>query len=186
MSHSKKYRVFPNKKGQLTSAQLAQLIAAALRQDYGGSPSSIKQIGLQTGAHLRAIKNWFYGYNLPSAHHLLNLARISPSVLQVILQQISRSEIAGVPMTEERQMLESVALENVPVNVPIKQISANLNKRQAWFLNSLQNGLKVTARHIQAQSGVDIKTAKRDIAALKKMGVIKFIGARKKGYYKLA
>ncbi len=162
MSHPKKDRLFLNKKSSLTDAQLARMIAAALHQDFGGLPSSIKHIGLQTVYNLRSIKNWFQARHAPSACHLLTLAQISPSVLKLALEHM-----------------------NVPLNVPIKSTPANLNERQRWFLDRLRSGIRATARSIRAHAGVTLKTARRDIAHLKGLGLICFVGAKKKGYYTL-
>lgn len=67
-------------------------------------------------------------------------------------------------------------LVNVPANVPV-------NDRQKWFLEQLALGKNCRASDLAAHWSVTEKTAKRDIAALKKGGVIEFIGAPKNGYY---
>jgi len=171
MPHSKKDRLFPARPALIADAKLARMIAAALHQDYGDMPSPVKHLGLQTGINLRAIKNWFQAHHAPSSRHLLALAGVSPSVLRLILECTGEAE-------------KNFAAD-VPLNVPIKPAPANHNKRQAWFLRSLRRGLKTTARNIQMNYGVTLKTARRDIAGLKKQGLIRFIGARKTGYYSL-
>jgi len=72
---------------------------------------------------------------------------------------------------------------NVPVNVPVE--GAALNDRQQWFLEQLSLGRSVKAVDIEVQWGVSEKTAKRDIAALRKRDLIVFIGAPKTGRYQL-
>ena len=67
---------------------------------------------------------------------------------------------------------------NVPVNVPI-------NKRQQWFLNQLGAGRKVKAADVAARWNVAEKTAKRDIAALRKHRIIEFVGPPKTGHYRI-
>ncbi len=74
-------------------------------------------------------------------------------------------------------------LINVPINVPVTD--ASLNERQRWFIEQLNAGRNVKAVDIEEQWGVVEKTAKRDIAALKKKDVIEFIGAPKTGRYQL-
>ena len=68
---------------------------------------------------------------------------------------------------------------NVPVNVPV-------NARQQWFLDELAAGRHVKAVDLCEHWSVVEKTAKRDISELKKQGMIEFVGAPKKGYYRLA
>lgn len=70
------------------------MVASALRHDYGDLPSAVKQIGLQTGANLRAIRNWYEGRHAPSSIHLLRLARSSPQILQLVLEQVGGAELA--------------------------------------------------------------------------------------------
>lgn len=167
MSRTKKDRLFPNGKPPLTEARFARMIATALHRDYGALPSPVKQIGLLTGANLRSIKNWLQGRHAPSSLHLLTLARISPSILEIVRERIG--DVAN----------------NVPLNVPIITPFSNLNARQIWFLKCLQKGQKPTARSLQLHAGVTLKTARRDIAQLKEQGLVRYTGARKKGHYTL-
>jgi len=67
---------------------------------------------------------------------------------------------------------------NVPVNVPV-------NERQQWFLEQLSTGNNIRAAGMAAYWNVTEKTAKRNIADLKKRGVIEFVGAPKKGFYRI-
>ena len=67
---------------------------------------------------------------------------------------------------------------NVPVDVPV-------NERLQWFLNQLGTGRKVKAADIAVHWRVAEKTAKRDIAALKKHGIIEFVGPPKTGFYRI-
>lgn len=70
-------------------------------------------------------------------------------------------------------------LLDVPVNVPV-------NERQEWFLEQLRSGKSCKASDLAAQWQVTEKTAKRDIADLKKKHLIIFAGAPKTGEYLLA
>ena len=65
---------------------------------------------------------------------------------------------------------------DVPINVPA-------NDRQQWFLEQLAAGKQSRASDLAAYWSISEKTAKRDIAGLKKKGVIEFVGAPKKGFY---
>ena len=69
-------------------------------------------------------------------------------------------------------------LLDVPVNVPV-------NQRQEWFLEQLRSGKSCKASDLAAQWQVTEKTAKRDIADLKKKRLIIFAGAPKTGEYLL-
>jgi ATP-dependent DNA helicase RecG len=71
---------------------------------------------------------------------------------------------------------------NVPVNVPA---NVPVNERQQWFLAQLSAGKQVRAADIAAHWDVAEKSAKRDIADLKECGAIEFIGAPKKGFYRI-
>ena len=70
----------------------------------------------------------------------------------------------------------------VPANVPINVL---INDRQKWFLEQLALGKNCRASNLAAHWSITEKTAKRDITALKKGGVIEFIGAPKNGFYRI-
>jgi hypothetical protein len=187
MSYSKRAQVFPLPKPPISEGELASMIGAALHLDYGESPSAIKYIGLQTGANLRAIKNWFQGRNTPSSRHLLILARTSPSILRIVLEQVGGSDLFDAfSVLEGKKFYQKPARKGVPINVPIKSSWANLNERQEWFLNGLRRGLRVTPSGISRHFSVALKTAKRDIAVLKALNFVIFVGARKTGRYQIS
>ncbi|NAW11224.1 DeoR family transcriptional regulator, partial [Salmonella sp. gx-h1] len=70
--------------------------------------------------------------------------------------------------------------ERDPINVPDR---AELNERQHWFLDRVAAG-RSDARDIVAMLAVSLKTARRDIAALKVAGLIYYVGSRLKGRYR--
>jgi len=72
---------------------------------------------------------------------------------------------------------------NVLVNVPVN--TEGLSERQQWFMEQLSAGRKVKAADIEEQWNVVEKTAKRDIAELRKLELIEFVGAAKTGSYRL-
>ncbi len=193
MSQSKKDQLFPVKPKAISDAELAQIVASALRQDFGDTPSAVKRIGQLTNANLRAIKNWYQARNTPSSGHLLLLARSSPSILKFILVQIggedlwdafrllSSHALATAPEPEMPVYADINAGENVPINVPIK----SLNERQRWYLILLRRKSKARAEDISEHFEVALKTAKRDIEGLKDAGKIRFVGARKTGRYEI-
>ncbi|NBX72839.1 MAG: hypothetical protein EBQ89_00915 [Alphaproteobacteria bacterium] len=186
MSHSKMDRSFPIKPRAISDEELAKIVAAALRRDFGETASAIKRIGQLTSSNLRAIKNWYEARNAPSSGHLLLLARSSPSILKFILQQIggedlwdafqllSHHALATVPEPENDGFTDKTVSENVPINVPLK----SFNDRQRWFLILLKRKNKACAEDITGHFCVAIKTARRDIEGLKDAGKTRVLFSR--------
>ncbi len=198
MSVPKKDRVFPVKSVGISDTELAKLVAAGLRKDYGDLPSAIKEIGLKTGANLRAIKNWYQGRNAPSSSHLLTLARSSPSILQIVLEQVGGADLRDafmlLEMGDNKGMDGKTILKNAPeiaensfrIHVDISPaIAGKLNERQLWFLGILQQGQKLKTADIAAQWHVTDRSARGDVAALAELGLIRLEGSRKTGWYVL-
>lgn len=67
---------------------------------------------------------------------------------------------------------------SVPVSVPV-------NDRQRWFLDQLAAGKQIRASDMAVYWSISEKTAKRDIADLKRKALIEFIGAPKNGFYRI-
>jgi predicted DNA-binding transcriptional regulator YafY len=61
---------------------------------------------------------------------------------------------------------------------------AELNERQYWFLARVADGDRCGASEIMALWQVSLKTARRDIAALKMANLICDVGSRRKGRYR--
>ncbi len=193
MSHSKMDRSFPIKPRAISDEELAKIVAAALRRDFGETASAIKRIGQLTSSNLRAIKNWYEARNAPSSGHLLLLARSSPSILKFVLQQIggedlwdafrllSQHALASAPEPEIPVLTDKNDTKNVPINVPLK----SLNDRQRWFLMLLKRKNKACAEDITEHFDVAIKTARRDIEGLKDAGKIRFMGSKRTGRYEI-
>lgn len=198
MSYPKKDRVFPVKSIRMTEAELAQLVASALRHDYGDLPSAVKQIGLQTGANLRAIRNWYEGRHAPSSMHLLRLAKSSPQILQLVLQQIGGEELADAfsilavrHESKEKgaaaaKSEETYGEKNCTTNNALSpELSEQLNKRQIWFIEQLQASRAVKTSDICLRWRVSIRTAKADLGTLRESGIVYFQGPKKTGRYVL-
>lgn len=193
MSHSKMDRSFPVKPRAISDEELAKIVAAALRRDFGETASAIKRIGQLTSSNLRAIKNWYEARNAPSSGHLLLLARSSPSILKFILEQIGGEDLWDafqllshhdqtlVAEPKEEDFEEIFTDKNVPINVPLK----SFNDRQRWFLILLKRKNKACAEDIAEHFDVTIKTARRDIEGLKGTGKIRFVGAKRTGHYEI-
>lgn len=193
MSRIKKDRSFPHGFGLSSDEQLAEIIAGALREDFGDTPSSIKTIGRLTMANLRAIKNWYSGKNAPSSRYLLILARSSPSILQFILMQVGGEDLWDVfelfhrnkpRITEEpkKKRGRPFGSKNVTTNVT----TSGCEERRDWFQEQLTAGEKINAHHLADRWQIDLRTARRDIAGLVKAGAVVFKGARRNGWYELA
>lgn len=59
----------------------------------------------------------------------------------------------------------------------------DLNHRQIWFLRQLSTGRPMRARDLGRYHNVSEKTAKRDIAGLRRRKMIKYVGSLRKGHY---
>jgi hypothetical protein len=56
--------------------------------------------------------------------------------------------------------------------------------RQGWFLEALRAGRHVGATELAERWSICEKTARRDVARLKAMGLIEFVGSRRSGRYR--
>lgn len=201
MSFSKVDQFFPIKPRAISDAELARIVASALRQDYGDSPSAIKRIGKLTGANLRAIKNWYEARNAPSSGHLLLLARSSTTLLQFVLKQIGGEDLwdafsllnAGIKNERIPQKREEESPENevysaefctIKVSIDPKVVW-NLNQRQLWFLGILQQGGSPKAEDIVSTWKVSLRAARYDVGELAKAKLVRFVGSKKKGKYEV-
>ena len=192
MSRKNNDYIFPSKTHEKIEAQITQELMKILRNHHHGS-SCVKWICRKTGAHERAVRNWYEGKNPPSSGHLIILAQSYPAVLQMILKMTGHGYL--IPYIVPLDKVEAVAADpkrgaesdqNVPINVPIKSWPTDINVRQKWFLVELGHTVKVSAASITERWGVTLKTAKRDVSDLKERGLITFNGARKSGHYQLA
>jgi hypothetical protein len=60
-----------------------------------------------------------------------------------------------------------------------------LNGRQQWFLLELRQRRYGSLRDICMRFGVSARTAKRDVAGLKVLGLLRFVGTRRNGRFEL-
>lgn len=191
-------RSFPLKQRAASDTELAQIVSAALHEDFGETSSWIKQIGRLTGANPRAIKNWSEARNAPSSGHLLLLARSSPTLLRFILEQIGGEDLRDaflllkgrIKIDDAKQKLnessEIYSDKLVTIKVSINpEETDNMNERQLWFLGAVQYGHKPKAEDIAKTWRVTPRTAKRDLAGLLEKGLIIFTGAKKTGWYEI-
>lgn len=70
-----------------------ELIAVALRAEWGSASSARKAVGLITNANERAVRNWFEGTNGPSGENLVCLMQHSDEVLSAVLRASQRDQL---------------------------------------------------------------------------------------------
>ncbi|MFP1132614.1 DeoR family transcriptional regulator [Asticcacaulis sp. W401b] len=202
----KKGRKLPLWKGVLGGREIyARTIAELLRKEHGDSHRAIKQLMRQTDACERTVKHWLAGQHGPDTVYFLRLVVSSP-VIRAFFLGLIESPLA-TPLTEAVDRIslararEAYASGEIaggdaaaqglktdpnhvrksdPKNVPDHFA---FNKRQRWFLNRITEG-RCNAKEIATAWTVSLKTARRDIAALKEAGLINYIGSRRKGRYR--
>ncbi|MES2449730.1 MAG: hypothetical protein V4610_04110 [Pseudomonadota bacterium] len=113
MSFSKKERKFRAKNGNLfpdsdQTVPFATAVAAALKAEFGDTPSKIKIVARLTGSNERTVKNWFNGRNGPNAECLVELMRHSTILLQLVLRRSGHEDLVkALQMTAAREQLRS-------------------------------------------------------------------------------
>ena len=202
----KKGRKLPLWTGVLGGREIyAQTIAELLRKEHGDSHRAIKQLMRQTEASERTVKHWLSGQHGPDTVYFLRLVVSSPVIRAFVLgliegpaatpltDPVDRISLArareayvagegagGRPATGAQLNDPDRVPERDPKNVPDR---AELNERQHWFLDRVGE-VRSDARDIAAVWAVSLKTARRDIAALKVAGLICYVGSRRKGRYR--
>lgn len=82
-------------------------IAAALRQELGGSHKSVKTLMRWTGASERTSKNWLSGSAGPNGVHLVQLMSVSDAVFDAVLKLSNRrSDLSSERMASARSLIE--------------------------------------------------------------------------------
>lgn len=95
--------------GIIGSGRFAEVIADALRREFGGTRSAVKSVAGLTGANERAVKNWFDAKNGPSGEALVSLIRHSDEVLESVLLLAGRGElVAAKKLVDARQKLNDM------------------------------------------------------------------------------
>ena len=183
----------------------AQTIAELLRKEHGDSRRAIKQLMRQTDASERTVKHWLSAQHGPDTVYFLRLVVSSPVIRAFVLGllegpaaipltgPVDRISLArareayaageaagGRSATGAREYDPERVPERDPINVPDQ---AELNERQRWFLDRVAQG-RCDAREIAAAWTVSLKTARRDIAALKAADLICYVGSPRKGRYR--
>jgi hypothetical protein len=95
--------------GRNEGDRYAVVIAAALRQDVGGTHRAIKTVIRWTGASERTVKYWFAGTNGPKGEHLIALAHHSDAVHEAFSRLAGREKAVAVgKVFDARDMLFQV------------------------------------------------------------------------------
>jgi hypothetical protein len=102
----KKGSYFPVGRDALTDSEFAQVIASALKVEFGSTRNGAKMIRKWTGVSERTAKNWLSGANAPSGVHLILLARESNAVLKAMMLMAERPEMSlGASLLSLRRVL---------------------------------------------------------------------------------
>lgn len=206
MSLLQKDPTFPRLDGKISPKKLIRIVSGCLVRDFAEYGDAIKRISRYISAEPRMVKNWYAGRNSPSASHLLQLAGISSSLRNFILCELGAGIHPDVPEGVEAVIARSKPCpenrHSSKINSAILKYSelhykskfsmktlpdtpAGPNQRQRWFISALQGGHRLKAPDLAIHWQVSLRTAKSDIAGLRKMGLIRFTGARKDGEYQV-
>jgi len=194
MSVAKKRQTLPVK---ITDKTVANIVSKALRQEYAELNAAIKWIVRITGIPANTVAKWYRGSNAPKSSHLLILIAYYPYLLHSICKTIGREDMwnAAVRFDIPQSMQTRLAAKH-PTHAPRddrfvtpwitnSQTGAQFNSRQLWFLEQLRRGSKLQAKDIIASWQVHERTARRDIAWLIEVGLIRFVPSGKTGWYAL-
>lgn len=105
---------------------------------------------------------------------------VAVNPMQIVLP-LRKGEVAGREYSDTEGVGVNVGVpaEDVGVRPP----SLRLNERQAWFVEQIGKGARITAEDLAAHFDVADRTAERDIRKLRDAEVIAFVGAPKTGRY---
>ena len=105
---------FPIDPAAETGALLAEVVAEALKADFGAIPSHVKHLARLTGTNERTVHNWLLARNGPSGTALVMLMRHSDAVTEAVLALAGRDEhSAAVRPVKVKNILRARALELV-------------------------------------------------------------------------
>ena len=200
----KKGRKLPKWKGAMAGREAyAETIAELLKREHGGTHRAVKQVMRLTDASERTVKHWLAAQHGPDTVFFLRLLTNSPVIRAFVIGLIESSQGAGqdrqvagqqaarlssktpdtqLPRQDRRQNDRINDPKTDPINDPITDA---LNERQRWFLSRVGAGHQCRAADISAYWKVSPKTARRDVAGLCALGLIRFTGARRNGRYQL-
>ena len=76
-----------------TEHHFSEMIAVALRNEFGNTRQTVKTIMGWTGASERTVKNWLAATHGPSGEHLVNLAKHSDEIFELFLLMADRKPV---------------------------------------------------------------------------------------------
>lgn len=183
---------------KINKRNVAILIANALREIHPNENAAVKRISRKTGIEIRTIEGWFQSRNMPNTKHLLLLMQHYSEVREAVSRFVyPESETPQNISTQNDSRSDGFSAQNFdPFHIyrvifdPINSIAdsrkiSDLNLRQLWFVSELHNSLNPNPESIRARWSVSKETAKRDIAKLRQLKLIRFVGAKRNGRYEL-
>jgi hypothetical protein len=178
--------------------KIGEKVAEILREEYTGRASPMKNISLKTGISPDTIRKWYSGRKTPYLEHFLILAQNYPAILRMFLEATGhdylvphiRPQEQGSRTTEQlaRPVKPQSEVENsFHIHIDISpRIASALNHRQLWFLGILQQYQQAKAAAICVQwPSITNRTARNDVAKLVKMNLVRLVGSKKSGLYKM-
>jgi transcriptional regulator with XRE-family HTH domain len=99
---------------ELTSYEYITGVAEALRQDFGESASTVKEICERTGAAPGTVKRWLALENGPNGEMLLKVAFVSPAVRRFLDSTLKREDSIA---EQERRLKRALAILEGRVDV---------------------------------------------------------------------
>ena len=143
------------------------LLKLPLEQIYQGGESKARNQRMQNMFRMIG-----YGENLGSGFPLILNAWNEKHWIKPEL--VEQPELMQVKLT--------LYFENDPVNDPIND-PIKLTERQSMILQNFREDKTLTKERLCIRTGLSDATAKREIAYLKRIGVLKRIGSKKNGYW---
>lgn len=190
MSYKKMDRVLPI----LSQQKTAEIVGEILRGIYDGNGSSVKAIAAVIPADLRTIKSWYEGQNVPNLSHFLELCANAPEFLSAIMKAIGYADLAEYIEQRQRQENENKSTGKIEVisiifdtndSASTLDLIRQLSIRQVWFYGELKKGGSPSLIDLIRFWDVGEATAKRDLSDLARLGLIRFVGAKRSGCYEI-
>jgi hypothetical protein len=95
----------------LSDIEFGELVSTALRNDVGGGHQATKTLMRWTGGSERTAKNWLAGTHCPSGLHLIQLAKHSDEIFNLVLALAERRPVVtSITLVRLRsQLVETVS-----------------------------------------------------------------------------
>ena len=95
-------------------------------------------------------------------------------------------QCAAKPITDIAEPITDIGDTNEPGHVPNDDVRDDAaGARRAWILQELAKGQRLKAADVAGHFDCSVKTAQRDLTALKDDGIIEFVSAPRTGFYRL-